>query len=107
MIVADASVWIAVFPDDDINHDRSYRRLQDAVGTGQRIAGPTLLPPEVAGAIRRRTKSPDPAPRVLANLLSHPSLELVPLNAELAVRAARLAADLQLRRADAVYVAVA
>jgi predicted nucleic acid-binding protein len=62
---------------------------------------------EVAGAIARRTGKPELAHQAVKRLLNIPSLRLVASDQQLGTAAARLAADLRLRGADAMYVAVA
>jgi predicted nucleic acid-binding protein len=61
----------------------------------------------IAGAIARRTGKPELAHRALEGILRVPNLRLVSTDPRLGREAARLAADLCLRGADAMYVAVA
>jgi predicted nucleic acid-binding protein len=72
-----------------------------------RIIALVLLLSEVCGAISRRTGKPALARRVLRMLGKAAELTFVTMDRELAQHAARLAADLGLRGADAVYVALA
>lgn len=74
---------------------------------GGLLIAPALLLPEVASAVARRTGHARLANRAVAAVLGIPGLRLVPVDRELARRAARLAGRLGLRGADAVYVAVA
>lgn len=77
-------------------------------GTGTRRRGcPTLVLPECAAAIARRTGNPDLARQLVLLIEQYPRLQLVALTLPLAQRAAQSAAMHQLRGADAVYVAVA
>jgi predicted nucleic acid-binding protein len=62
---------------------------------------------EVAGALSRITGAPRVGHDLLQHLLRLPTLRLVPLDAPLGERAALVAAELGLRGADAIYVAVA
>lgn len=71
------------------------------------VDAPALLLPEIVGAIARRTGQRRLARRAVAAVLRLPELRLVALDRRLAEIAARLAGDLQLRGADAVYVATA
>ncbi len=107
MNVADASVWVSALVPADEHHaaSRAWLELQDA--GDHWIVAPALLLPEVAAAVSRRTQRPALARRALTSLSSLPILRIVPIDAELAVEAARLAADRALRGADAIYVAVA
>ena len=107
MIVVDASVWVSRLLHRDVNHAASRRWLIEQVGSGRPLVGPSLVIPEVAGAISRRTARPNLGHRAVRLLLRVPDLRLVPLDHELAVTAAELAASLGLRGADAIYVAIA
>lgn len=108
MTVVDASVWIGSLLDDDAHHDPSVRWLsRQLLRENCTLFAPSLLVPEVVGAIARRTGNRALARSVLQGLLDFSALELLPLDPEMAVTAARLAADLRLRGADACYVAVA
>jgi predicted nucleic acid-binding protein len=105
--VVDASVWVSRFVDGDIHHETSHRWLAEMTEQGETIAAPALLFAEVAAAISRRTGRPELAMRALSLLQRLPNLRLVPIEVELAQMAGRLAADLGLRGADAVYVSLA
>lgn len=107
MIVVDASVWVSRLLHGDVNHEVSRRWLSEQVGSGVPLVGPSLLLPEVAGAISRRTARPRLGHRAMRLLIRVPELRLLPMDHELAVTAAELAANLGLRGADAVYVATA
>jgi predicted nucleic acid-binding protein len=107
VIVVDATVWVSRLVTQDVFHQQSRRWLSAHTAAGGRLIGPALLPPEVAGAVSRRTGDPSLARRAVESLLQLPSLRLVPLDPQLAQAAAELAADLGLRGADAVYVATA
>jgi len=71
------------------------------------VIAPTLLLPEVAGAVARRTAEPRLARRAVDAVLRLPALRLVPVDDVLARMAAKLAAQLRVRGADAIYIAVA
>jgi predicted nucleic acid-binding protein len=62
---------------------------------------------EVTGAVSRRTGSAALGRKALRELETLPGLRLVEMNNALLFEAATLAADLGLRGADSVYVAVA
>ena len=74
---------------------------------GVTLVSPSLLLPEVAGAISRRTGDPALAERAVHNLQTLPGLRLVELTQTVIEIAAQLAASCGLRGADSVYVAVA
>ncbi|RLC76512.1 MAG: VapC toxin family PIN domain ribonuclease [Chloroflexi bacterium] len=107
MHVVDASVWVSRFVREDSYHEASRDWLEKALFRGKRLVAPGILLPEVAGALARRTDRPDLAQQVVATLERLPTLRLVPVGKELAELAADLAAELRLRGADALYVAVA
>ncbi len=106
-IVIDASLWVARLVAQDAFHV-PVRKWMDA----QRQAGidflsPSLLLAEAAGAISRRTGDARLAARAVELLQSLPGLRLVEMDSALLREAARLAAELGLRGADATYVATA
>jgi predicted nucleic acid-binding protein len=104
--VVDASVWVSRILPQDAHHSISQIWLEQHLASDLVVA-PALLLAEVAGAISRRTASPRLARRVTDSLLALPGLQLVAVDSQLGVAAARLAADLRLRGADAIYVALA
>lgn len=106
-VVIDASVWVSRFVIHDPNHAASTRWLATTTSAEGLLAAPTLVLPEVAGPIARITGSPRLAQRVVARMLSVGGVRIVALDRQLADGAARLAARLRLRGADAVYVALA
>ncbi len=71
------------------------------------IVIPTLLLPEVAGAIGRGHQDARLARRFAATLRRLSHLLLIPLDIRLAQQAADVAAEHRLRGSDAVYAAVA
>ena len=107
MFVVDASVWVSRFLPDDVHHEPSYYWLEGVVTRGSLVAAPALLLAEVAGAISRRTGRPGMAARAVELLEQLPNGRLVPVDAQLARLAARLAGQLNLRGGDALYLALA
>jgi predicted nucleic acid-binding protein len=104
--VLDASVWVARLVTQDEFHQAvkewmAFQRQED----GQFVS-PSLLLAEVAGAISRRTNASF-GRRALHQLNILPGLRIVDMNNALIHAAADLAANLGLRGADSVYVAVA
>jgi predicted nucleic acid-binding protein len=71
------------------------------------LFSPTLLPVEVAAAISRTMDDSGRATALAALVRDWPNQTLVPLDDNVADRAADLAARLRLRGADAVYAATA
>ena len=105
--VVDASVWVSRLVPTDPHHEATVGWFARQEQEGGFLVVPALMPPEVAGAIARRTRDGRLARRAVDRLLRLPALRLVTLDRGLAKLAASLAADLGLRGADAIYVAVA
>lgn len=108
----DASVWISALVEEDVFHEPSRTWLAAWIGGGGRIIDPVLLLSEIGGAITRRSGSVLKGREAIAVVrraaaVALVPVALVPIDDELGLDAARLAADLGLRGADAVYVAVA
>jgi predicted nucleic acid-binding protein len=105
--VVDASVWVSRLVRSDVHHESTVRWFGHREREGTLYVAPASMPAEVAGAITRQTRSGRLGRRSVAALLRLPTLRVVALDAFLGEQAAVLAADLRLRGADAVYVAVA
>jgi len=105
--VVDASVWVSRFVPSDAHHEPSRAWLRAQIDQGETIAAPALTLAEVAGAVARRTGLPELGARAVSLLQRLPNTRLVPLDAQLAQLSASLAAELHLRGADAVYIALA
>jgi predicted nucleic acid-binding protein len=106
-MVVDASVVVSRLVAHDMNHEASRRWLTRHVAGGGLVIAPTLLLPEVAGAVSRRTGEPRLARRAVGALLRVPGLRRITVDDVLARTAAALAGRLRVRGADAVYIAVA
>jgi predicted nucleic acid-binding protein len=107
MMVVDASVWVSRLVPQDIHHTASRRWLERRVADGELLSAPMFLLSEVAGAISSRTGEPALARQAVERLTRFPALRLVSVDQRLGKESARLAADLRMRGADAVYVALA
>jgi len=107
MIVVDASVWVSVFLVEDIHHVASRAWLANATRSTEILVVPAILPAEVSGAIARRVGQPSLGRQAVEQIMRFPTLRLVAVDQRLGRLAADLAADHQLRGADALYVAVA
>lgn len=107
MIVVDASVWVSLFVERDVHYEITFNWFNQLHTKQQWFATPMLALPEVAGAVARRTGHSDFGRYAIHQLLRIPTLRLLPIDRELAWAAARLAADLQIRGADATYIVVA
>jgi predicted nucleic acid-binding protein len=105
MTVVDASVWVSVLSEGELDHEVSRVWLALESKTGVTI--PTLALAEAAGAVARRTGSPADGQVAYATLLATPGLRIMTVDADVGREAAEIAASHRLRGADAVYVAVA
>ena len=106
-IVVDASIWVSrVVPQDEF-HLLCKKWLAEQRAAGTVLIAPTLLLVEVAGAISRRTGDKTLAERAVQNLVNLPALRLEEMDRILVKSASMLAANLGMRGADAIYVAVA
>jgi predicted nucleic acid-binding protein len=106
-VVVDASVWVSRLVAVDAHHARTRRWMEREDRAGSLFVTPALALPEVSGAIARRTREPRLAREAVRRLLALPALRVAALDADLAEHASALAADLSLRGANAVYVALA
>lgn len=105
--VVDASVFLNAFNPREVGHEVSSRLLRRFQEEAIPIVAPTLLLPEVAGAIARGRRDAALAGRFAATLRRLPHLVLIALDATMAERSAEVAARYRLRGSDAVYAAVA
>lgn len=106
MYVVDASVWVSSFLPRDVNHGPSRRWIEHTLANDM-VVSPGLLLAEVTGALSRRTGQTGLSNRASELLQRHPNSRLTIIEVALAVFAAEIAADLRLRGADALYVALA
>ena len=107
MIVVDASVWVARLIPQDRFHRSAKAWMADRLAEGTLLLSPSMLLPEVAGAIAGCTEDRELAAKTIASLQRLPGLRLVEMDHNLVSEAAHLASSLGLRGADAVYVAAA
>lgn len=105
MVVVDASVWVARLVPGDGFHQAARDWMAAPHEDNTLLISPSLLLPEVGGAIARRTGDGDLAARAIAALEQLPGIRLIEMERNLVAEAAELAASLGLRGADAVYVA--
>lgn len=106
-ITIDASVFVAAARPSEARHAESRDFLRAARASNVDVVGPVLLLPECSAAVMRRTGNAELVTALLAEIEDWPELRLVTLTKPRARRAARLAAQLRLRGADAIYVATA
>jgi predicted nucleic acid-binding protein len=107
MMVADASVVVSYLLKTDPYNIATEIWMDKFILTKQTIVAPTLLLPEVSGPVTRRTKTSSQGQAAINIVLNLPNLRLIYVTRKLAIEAATLAADLELRGADAIYVAIA
>jgi predicted nucleic acid-binding protein len=106
-VVVDASVWVARLVSSDQFYQPTKDWMDNQRSSGVQFISPSLLLPEVGGAIARRTGDPTLGRRAVTRLERLPGLRLVEMDNELVREAARLSAKLGLRGADSLYVATA
>jgi len=106
-VVVDASVFVSRLLRTDPNHSVTCAWFESRDRADGLLVVPALMPPEVAGAIGRRIRDSRVTRRAVEKLLRIPALRVVAVDRALSGRAMTLAAELRLRGADAIYVAVA
>jgi len=106
-LTIDASVFVRAA----IPHEAGFEESADflrSLGAAQRLVIlPTLVKPEVAGALSRGLGDPEAVKVVLNELDQLADALFVPLDRSLAREAAEIARSAGLRGADAVYAATA
>jgi len=105
--VVDASVWVSRASQRDPAHERTIAWFDRQAREGAVHAAPVIVLAEVAGALARTSRSSELGLRVVTRLVDLPRLRLLAIDASIGLRAGEIAADLRLRGADAVYVAIA
>ncbi len=105
-LVVDASVWVARLIAQDAFHDLSRHWLDAQRDQGVQFVAPTLLLVEVAAAISRRTGDSELAKKATEALENLPDLRLVEMDQSVVQTAVRAGADLGVRGADALYIAI-
>ena len=107
MLTIDASVLVAAAIPDEPAHEDALELIRIAGCDGLEIHQPSLALIEVVAAIARRTGDAELARTAGRHLLALPGLVMHPMDADAALSAAEIAAELRLRAADAVYVSTA
>ena len=105
MSVVDASLLGASNNDEEPGHAAAVAWLNRAIAEVSELRAPTILIPEVASAILRVGRSTSSAYGFIDRIRG--LVELHPVDAALAARAATLVLELGLRGCDAIYVALA
>ena len=106
MLVVDASVVVSAFLPHDTYYHPSLTWLRRTIASGEEIVAPLLLHVEVASGVSRQSDS-DSGQRAVATIVALKRARWIELDQALAAHATRMAYELRLRGADAVYVAVA
>ena len=88
MPVIDASVQVALLNATDPHHDAASAWYRGALLGGERLLAPSIIVAEVAAAIARGVGDAALAHRATEHLLRGEPLQLVPVDAPLAARAA-------------------
>jgi predicted nucleic acid-binding protein len=106
-LTIDASVFVRASVPREGGFEESRDFLLALGRSGRPVVLPTLVRPEVAGAISRGGHGTGSTLEVLAEIDNVPGVTFVPLDGPLAEEAAHLAMMTHLRGADAVYAATA
>jgi predicted nucleic acid-binding protein len=105
-VVVDASVWVARLISEDVFYEPVKEWMSTRLGEDDQFLAPSLLLAEIGGAISRRT-TPSLGLKAIEQVQSLPGLQLVEMENLLLREAAQLTAQLGLRGADSVYIAIA
>ena len=106
-MTVDANVFVSALSEAEVEHRESFRFLESLEKRECLLVLPTLVRPEIAGAIIRTTGDVYAAQRAARlGFLSVPT-SFIALDDKLSVDAADIAASACVRGADAVYAAVA
>ena len=106
-VVVDASVWVSRIVPRDVHYEASSLWAAEYTKVGGFLIAPTLLLIEVAASLSRLQEPGDLSKRVVAQLNKSNEIVFAFLDSSLVQIAVDVAADLQLRAADATYVALA
>ena len=107
IVVVDASVWVSRLLTHDPNNARATAWVGRHARNGGILTAPTIIAVEVAAAVSRRTGNVTDAHAAANQLYALPFMRLAPIDQALILEATNLSADLGLRGADAIYVALA
>jgi predicted nucleic acid-binding protein len=107
MLVVDGSVWVSRFLPAEETHQESREWLERHIRAGGQLVEPLLLLVELSASISRHTGDAGLARETAERLTTLRSVRFVPLDRRLTALATRMAADMRLRAADAMYIAIA
>lgn len=103
----DANVFVASARADEPEHLASLDFLTTLQALSVTVFCPSLVLAESSAAISRRTGDPVAAMALVTLIKNFAGLKLETVSAQMAERAAQIAADYRLLGADSIYVAVA
>ncbi|GAC1349707.1 MAG: hypothetical protein NVSMB27_25340 [Ktedonobacteraceae bacterium] len=106
-VVVDASVWASRLMPQDVNHNISRAWSERFTVEKGLLVSPTFLLIEIAATISRVANDIALAKQIVKDMNHNDTLNFVSLDSTLVEAAISIAADLQLRAGDAIYVAVA
>lgn len=107
MAVLDASVQIALVNRADPHREAALRWYRSAIAKAEPLHAPWIIVAEVGSGIRRGLGDRELAGQAVQSLIADGMVQLVPVDADLAARAAAIAIDHGIRGCDALYVALA
>jgi predicted nucleic acid-binding protein len=107
VIVVDASVFVSAAIASDAHHQASVDWLSRWLSRGQPLSVPMLLLIEFAGAIARLTGNPLEGYRAIRLFRRLPQVQFFALDGLRASAAVHMAAELRLRGAGSIYIALA
>jgi len=107
MTVIDASVYVALINAQEAAHARTWSWFEETQLALEPLAAPVILLAETAAALSRGMGDAILAREAVEQLVRSRVIELLPVAAALARRAAIIAAEQRIRGCDAIYVALA
>jgi predicted nucleic acid-binding protein len=107
LFTIDASVFVSSCNKNETSHDDSNAFLRLVKRTETLIVEPSLMPVEVAAAIRRGCGNNQLAVEYSEHLFKLPHAIFISLDNDFSLKAIKIASEYSLRGADAIYVATA
>lgn len=110
MIVVDSSFFVSLFVKGDVNHEKALDTWKKLRESGIKMFAPTLILPEVCGAIVRVTKDKGYGDEVKEKIEEWLRVKVLTLK-ELTIKRAKMATEIaikfNLKGADAIFVSLA
>jgi predicted nucleic acid-binding protein len=106
-MVVDASVWVSRFLPQDAFYETSRTWLINSTAAGTSLIAPAIALAELSGSIARRTGNTQLGYQIAQQIQQLPTLQLISIDNELGLLAAKIASEYQLHGADSIHVAVA